>query len=246
MRTAPVTASMKGDREKGDEDPHVPNGTFWSMRIGVLGTGVVGQTLAGKLVELGHEVCLGSRSAGNEKAVEWAGAAGERASEGSFADAARFGELIVNATPGERALEALAAAGASNLAGKVVLDVSNPLDFSRGRPPILAFCNDDSVGERIQRDFPDTRVVKSLKTVNASATVDPGPVGGTVFVCGDDDEAKSAVVELLEAFGWPREDILDIGDIKGARATEMYLPLWLRLLRRRRRPAVNVKVVTGG
>jgi predicted dinucleotide-binding enzyme len=215
------------------------------MRIGVLGTGQVGQTLATKLVELGHEVRMGSRAAGNEKAVAWASEAGEGASEGSFADAAEFGELVINATSGAFSLEVLAAAGADNLAGKVLLDVSNPLDFSRGRPPVLAFCNDDSVGERLQRDFPDTRVVKSLNTVNCKVMVDPGPVGGTMFVSGNDADAKAMVTDLLESFGWPRADILDLGDIKAARGQEMYVPLWLRLTSAAGPGGINIKLVTG-
>jgi predicted dinucleotide-binding enzyme len=215
------------------------------MRIAVLGTGGVGHALAAKLVELGHEVRMGSRAAGNEKAVAWAAEAGEGASEGSFADAAVFGELVVNATAGARSMEALAAAGADNLAGKVLLDVANPLDFSGGMPPTLTVCNDDSLGERIQRDFPDARVVKSLNTVNSSVMVEPATVGGSIFVCGDDADAKATVAGLLESFGWPREDILDLGDITAARGTEMYLPLWLRLYSAAGTGAVNVKVVTG-
>src|SRR6266508_4040551 len=158
------------------------------MRFGLLGTGMAGQTIGGKLVELGHEVKMGSREAGNEKAVAWAAGAGESASEGSFADAAEFGEVVVNATSGTASLEALEAAGAGNLAGKVLIDIANPLDFSRGRPPTLAVCNDDSLGEQIQRAFPDARVVKALNTMNADVMVEPGlvPGGHTVFVCGND------------------------------------------------------------
>ena len=130
------------------------------MRIGVLGTGMVGHALAGKLVELGHEVTMGSRRAGNEKAVAWASAAGDTAREGSFADAAGFAEMVVNATAGTASLDALSAAGSGNLAGKVAVEVANPLDFSGGMPPILSVCNTDSLGEQIQRAFPEARVVK--------------------------------------------------------------------------------------
>src|SRR5437588_10599421 len=130
------------------------------MRYGVLGTGMVGQTLAGKLVSLGHEVTMGSRQPGNEKAVAWAAEAGDGAHEGTFADAARFGEVVINATAGAASLEALEAAKAENLAGKVLIDVSNPLDFSHGQPPTLTVCNDDSVGEQIQRAYPNANVVK--------------------------------------------------------------------------------------
>ncbi len=134
------------------------------MKIGVLGTGMVGTTLATKLAELGHEVKMGSRRAGNEKAVEWASRAGPGASEGSFADAAAFGEVVVNATNGMGSLEALEAAGKDNLAGKVLIDVSNALDFSQGMPPSLIMSNTDSLAEQIQREFPGARVVKSLNT----------------------------------------------------------------------------------
>ena len=214
------------------------------MRIGVLGTGTVGTTIATKLVELGHEVKMGSRSAGNEKGVEWASGAGEGASEGSFADATSFGEVVFNCTPGAVSVDALRMAGPENLSGKVLIDVSNPLDFSKGMPPTLSVCNDDSVGEQIQREFPDARVVKSLNTVNASIMVDPSQVPGSViFVCGNDDAAKAEVGELLQSFGWPGDDVLDIGDIAGARGTEMYLPLWLRMMGALGTPSFNIAVV---
>jgi predicted dinucleotide-binding enzyme len=207
------------------------------MRIAVLGTGVVGQTLGRKLVELGHEVTMGSRQAGNEKAVAWVAAvggspgSGGSAAEGSFADAASTADVVVNATSGEGSLPALDAAGADNLAGKVVIDVSNPLDFSHGMPPRLSVCNTDSLAEQIQRRFPEARVVKSLNTVNADVMVNPGIVPGshTIFMAGDDAAAKVDVRGLLESFGWPPEDVLDLGDITAARGLEMYLPLWLRL-----------------
>lgn len=217
------------------------------MRIGVLGTGIVGQTLGRRLVGLGHEVKMGSRAAGNEKAVAWAAEAGEGASEGSFADAAGFGELIVNATAGGASLDALTAAGADNLAGKVLLDVANALDFSAGMPPSLSVCNTDSLGEQIQRFFPDVRVVKSLNTMNCDVMVDPSVVPGshTVFVCGNDESAKADVRALLESFGWPREDILDLGDISAARGTEAYVILWVRLWGATQTGRLNVKVLTG-
>lgn len=210
----------------------------------MLGTGTVGQTLATKLVELGHEVRMGSRDAANEKAREWAASAGENASAGTFADAAAFGELVLNCTPGAVSLEALERAGDDALRGKVLVDVSNPLDFSRGMPPTLTVCNDDSAGERIQRRFPETRVVKALNTVNASVMVQPTTVPGEhdLFVAGDDGEAKGRVVELLESFGWPRERVVDLGGIDGARAMEMYLPLWVRLFQTFGTPHVNVRV----
>ena len=216
------------------------------MRFGVLGTGMVGRALAGKLVGLGHEVTMGSRRAGNERAVAWADQAGPSAGEGSFADAAGFGEILVNATAGAASLEALGAAGADNLAGKVLVDVANPLDFSGGMPPKLTVCNTDSLAEQIQRAFPDARVVKTLNTVNADVMVDPGVVPGshTVFVSGNDPDAKRDVVELLESFGWPADDVMDLGDLSAARGTEMYLPLWLRLWGATGTGHLNVRVVT--
>jgi hypothetical protein len=200
------------------------------MRIGVLGTGMVGNSIATKLVALGHEVQMGARDAANEKAAEWAAGEGER-SHGTFADAAGFGELVFNCTGGAVSMEALEQAGEEALRGKVLVDVANPLDFSKGRPPTLTVCNDDSLGEQIQRRFPDARVVKTLNTVNHEVMVDPARIPGEhdVFVCGEDAEAKEQVTELLVSFGWPRERVLDLGGIEAARGTEMYLPLWLRL-----------------
>jgi predicted dinucleotide-binding enzyme len=217
------------------------------MRIGVLGTGTVGCTLGSALVEGGHDVRMGSRSTGNESAVAWVADAGGRASEGTFADAAGFGELVVNATAGAASLEALHAAGGEQLAGKVLVDVSNPLDFSAGMPPTLTVCNDDSLGERIQRAFADVHVVKTLNTVTAAVMVQPDLVPGrhTLFVCGDDAGAKAQVGELLQGFGWPADAILDLGDITAARAMEMYLPLWLRLYGATGTPILNVDVRSG-
>jgi 8-hydroxy-5-deazaflavin:NADPH oxidoreductase len=218
------------------------------VRIGVLGTGMVGRTLASKLVELGHEVRMGSREAGKDAAVEWVEATGGSASEGTFADAAELGELVVNATAGDASLEALRAAGAENLNGKVVLDVANPLDFSGGMPPTLTVCNDESLAERIQATFPDARVVKALNTVNVGVMVEPGGLGEStnVFLCGNDSEAKAQVIELLETFGWLSGDIMDLGDVAAARGPEMYLPLWLRLMGALGTPEFNIRVVRGG
>ncbi|MEP6696240.1 MAG: NAD(P)-binding domain-containing protein [Pseudonocardiales bacterium] len=216
------------------------------MRYAVLGTGVVGRAIGGKLVSLGQETMMGSRTARNDNAAAWVGEAGSLASAGTFRDAAAFGQVIVNATTGAASLEALAAAGADNLAGKTLIDVANPLDFSQGMPPTLSVCNDDSLAEQIQRAFPDTHVVKSLNTMNCDVMVDPGLLSGshTVFVCGNDTRAKEQVVGLLTSFGWPAEDILDLGDLAAARGTEMYLPLWLRLWGATGTGHVNIKVAT--
>jgi 8-hydroxy-5-deazaflavin:NADPH oxidoreductase len=217
------------------------------MRIGVLGTGVVGRTLATKLVALGHQVMMGSRKARNEAAVEWASTGGQLADEGNFAEAAGFGELVVNATAGYASIDALVSAEPENLSGKVLLDVANALDFSAGMPPTLTVCNTDSLAEQIQRTFPETRVVKSLNTVNADVMVDPGIVPGahSMFVAGDESGAKATVKELLADFGWPAADIMDLGGIEAARGMEMYASLWLRLYGATGTAHVNVKVVTG-
>jgi predicted dinucleotide-binding enzyme len=202
------------------------------VKVAVLGTGTVGKTIASKLVELGHEVTMGSRSSDNEALRGWVSEAGGGASGGNFADAAAGGELVFNCTAGEASIEALQAAGADNLAGKALVDVANVLDFSQGKPPILGVCNDDSLAERIQAAFPEVRVVKALNTVNAAVMVDPGRIPGdhNIFVCGNDDGAKAEATALLEGFGWPSDSIVDLGDISAARGTEMYLPLWLRLM----------------
>jgi predicted dinucleotide-binding enzyme len=215
------------------------------MRIGVLGTGMVGIAIGTKLVELGHDVMMGSRSADNERAGEWVASAGARASQGTFADAAAHGELIFNCTAGEASLEAIGSARPGDLEGKTLVDVSNPLDHSRGMPPGLFTSTFDSLGEQIQRAHPDTRVVKALNTVNCEVMVDPGRVPGEhdVFVCGDDEAAKAAVVELLRSFGWPPGHVIDLGDITAARGTEAYLMLWIRLWGALGTGHFNVRVV---
>jgi len=215
------------------------------MRIGVLGTGIVGRTLGAKLVELGHDVKMGSRQAGNEHACEWVAAAGERASEGSFSDAAAFGELVLNATSGAASVSALTSAGDAHLDGKVLIDVSNPIDAQSGFPPALTVCNTDSVAEQIQRAFPRARVVKTLNTVTAAVMVNPALLGGdhVIFVSGDDAAAKRQTTEILESFGWPDRDIVDLGDISTARGAEAYLLFWIRLYGAVGSPFFNIAVV---
>ena len=202
------------------------------MRIGVLGTGAVGETLATKLVELGHDVVMGSRTASNEKAVAWSRRFPERAGHGTFEDAAEHAELVINATSGVVSLDALRAAGRKNFEGKVLLDVANPLDFSGGFPPRLSVVGGGSLGEQIQQEFPEARVVKSLNTMNCKVMVEPARVPGEhdVLMCGDDDAAKREIAGLLEAFGWPPKAIHDLGGIAAARGLEAYLPLWLALM----------------
>jgi hypothetical protein len=225
------------------------------MKIAILGTGIVGKTLAGKLDTLGHDVMIGTRDPEATRGRTAQGAFGDppisaflaehpSVKLGTLAAAAAHGELVIHATSGEGALDALAAAGARNLDGKVVIDVSNPLDFSRGFPPTLRVCNDDSLGERIARAFPGAKIVKTLNTVNANLMVGPGALAGgehTMFLCGDDAGAKATVRALLESFGW--RDILDLGGIAMSRGTEMYLPLWVRLYGALQTPMFSVKVV---
>jgi predicted dinucleotide-binding enzyme len=199
------------------------------MRIGVLGSGMAGRTIASRLIELGHEVRMGSRN-GSGGAAMWARTAGARASAGDYADAAGFGELIVNASPGAHSLEVLRQATDAALAGKVLLDVANPISAESGGPlATLTVANTDSLAEQIQRAFPQLIVVKALNTMNATVMVRPELVPGdhVVFVSSDDDGARQLVTGLLESFGWPAARIIDLGGLATARGTEAYLLLWL-------------------
>ena len=225
------------------------------MRLGVLGTGVVGKTIAARLDGLGHEVIVGTRDPGETATRAEPDAYGnppfsvwrEEHPEirlGTFDEAATHGEMVVNATAGAVSLEALELAGEDFLSGKILMDVSNPLDFTKGLPPTLSVSNTDSLGEQIQRRFPEAKVVKTLHTMNAYLMVHPTQLAGadhTVFVGGDDAEAKQAVTELLRSFGW--SDIIDLGDITTARGTEMLLPVWLRLFGALQKPIFNFKIV---
>lgn len=216
------------------------------MKIGILGTGVVGNTIGTKLVQLGHQVKMGSRTADNEKALKWVSTAGPNALTGTFADAAAFGEILFNCIGGKVTLEALALAGADNMNGKILIDVSNPLDFSKGMPPSLTVCNTDSLGEQIQRAFPGVKVVKSLNTLNCQIMVNPLAVGGgdhNIFVGGNDADAKNAVKQLLQTFGWKADSILDLGDITSCRGTEQILPLWVRIMGTLGTAAFQFKIV---
>ena len=224
------------------------------MRVGVLGTGTVGRAISAKLRELGHDVVIGTRdpielmertepdARGNDPFAVWQ----ERHPDigiAAFRDAAEHGELLVNATAGAGSLDALRAAGEDVVGGKILIDIANPLDFSRGMPPSLFVSNTDSLAEQIQREFPAARVVKTLNTVTAAVMVDPGTIANghhTIFVSGDEKEAKREVIGLLEAFGW--KDVLDLGPLPTARAAEMYLPLWVAVMMERG-PLFNVAVV---
>jgi predicted dinucleotide-binding enzyme len=218
------------------------------MNIGILGTGMVGATIGTALVRAGHRVMMGARETGNPKAMAWALKAGRTASQGSFRNTASFAEIVFNCTAGAVSVNALAMAGAENLEGKILIDLANPLDMSKGMPPPLTICNTDSLGERIQAEFPKVKVVKTLNTVNCRVMVDPSLVPGdhTVFVGGNDADAKATVTNgLVDWFGWKRENILDLGDIRSARGTEMILPLWVRLYGTFGSPDFNFRVVRG-
>jgi 8-hydroxy-5-deazaflavin:NADPH oxidoreductase len=226
------------------------------MKIGIIGTGMVGKALAAKLVEIGHDVMIGTRNVSqtltrtekdagsNPPFSEWQ-KQHPKVRLGTFEQAAQHGEVIISATSGAAALAPLKLADAANLKGKILMDISNPLDFSMGMPPTLSVCNTDSLGEQIQRSFPDVKVVKTLNTTNASMMVNPRQlVGGdhTMFVSGNDAAAKSMVISYLKDwFGW--KDVIDLGDISTARGTEMLLPIWIRLYGILKTPAFNFKIV---
>lgn len=214
------------------------------MKIGVLGTGATGQTIGSKLVALGHDVMLGSRDEANPNAVTWAKEEGHNALYGTFMNAAEFGEIIFNCTLGSASMNALSLAGAASLKGKILIDTSNPLDRSTDTWT-LTVCNTDSLGEQIQRTYPDTKVVKSLNTVNANVMVDPSKLieKTAVFVSGNDIEAKATVVMILrDWFGW--KDIIDLGNITTSRSVEMYVPLWHNLRTAISSQRFNIKIVT--
>jgi len=225
------------------------------MKIAVLGTGMVGRAVAGRTAQLGHEVAVGTRdphatlartdsdAMGNPPFGVWH-ADHPEVGPTTFADAAAGAELVVNATAGASSIEVLRLAGAANLAGKVLIDIANPLDFSAGFPPTLTVTDTDSLGEQIQRAFPDATVVKTLNTLNATLMVEPAELADadhSIFVSGDDAGAKATVTELLRSFGW--KDVVDLGDLSTARGTEMLMPIWLRLMNALGTPAFNFKIV---
>ena len=214
------------------------------MRIGVLGSGVVGQTIGSKLISLGHEVMMGSRDAANPTAITWAKKEGQRASFGTFANAAAFAELIFNCTLGSASLAALGHAGAENLEGKILIDTANPLDYS-SEIWTLTVSNTDSLGEQIQRAFPRARVVKSLNTMNCNVMVEPGKLAERtdVFVSGNDTEAKAVVISILrDWFGW--KSVIDLGDIRTSRGVEMFVVMWQSLRNWTSSHRFNIRVVT--
>lgn len=229
-------------------------------RIAIMGTGSVGQAYASKFIILGYEVMLGTRNVsekladtakdgyGNPSFSEWH-SANKNVKLGTFQEAALFGEIILNATMGTKSITALRLADVKNLNGKILIDVANPLDFSKGMPPSLLpeLSNTNSLGEEIQKTFPYVRVVKTLNTMWNGLMINPAMLNGgdhTNFICGNSPEAKETVKEILKSFGWPEKNILDLGDISSARGTEMYLPLWLRIFGATSNGAFNIKIVS--
>lgn len=213
------------------------------MKLAVLGTGMVGNAIASKLISLGHEVMMGSRTKDNAKALEFVNKSGSLASTGTFAEAASFGEIIFNCTKGEVTLEVLKMAG-SALDGKILIDIANPLDFSKGMPPTLSIVNDNSLGEEIQKNHPKAKVVKTLNTMNCNLMVNPSLVNGdhSVFVSGNDEESKEIVRTILKSFGWKENNIIDLGDITTSRGSEQLLPIWIRLWGRFGNPNFNFHI----
>ena len=215
------------------------------MKIGILGTGMVGSAIGTKCTQLGHDVKMGSRTATNEKAAAWVQKNGKQASQGTFTDAAAFGEIVFNCTHGVDSLAALNLADAHNLKNKILIDLANALDFSKGMPPSLSVCNTDSLGEQIQRAFPEVKVVKTLNTMNCNIMVNPKLVADgnhDIFISGNDASAKVKVTEILrEWFGW--KSVIDLGNITTARATEMLLPIWITLMGKYQSPNFNFKII---
>jgi predicted dinucleotide-binding enzyme len=229
------------------------------MKLAIIGTGTVGQTLAIKLFELGHDVIIGTRNVasklastekdayGNPPFSEWH-AANKNIKLGTFAEAASFGEIIINASKGVLSLDALKLAGHENLAGKILVDIANPLDFSHGMPPSLVaeVSNTNSLGEEIQKTFLEAKVVKTLNTMWCGLMVNPGMIGGgdhVNFICGNDEDAKAQIKSLLNEFCWKNENIIDLGGISSARGTEALLPVWINLMGVMKTGAFNFRIV---
>ena len=219
------------------------------MNIGVLGTGVVGETIATALTEKGHNVRMGSRSANNEKAAAWVKKSNNHATQGDFNDAAAFGEIVFLCLNGAHAIDAVRSIEADSINGKIVVDVTNPLDFSKGMPPRLleGLSNSTSLGEEIQKELSGARVVKTFNTMNCYVMVNPKLVNDgdhTLFVCGNDADAKNKVKHfLVDSFGWKPENILDLGGLETSRGTEAYVPFWVMMMQATGSPMFNIKVV---
>jgi predicted dinucleotide-binding enzyme len=214
------------------------------MKISVLGTGAAGRTVAPALAALGHEVVVGTRDPDATRSrEEWTSPVADLPLR-ELATVAEGADLVVNATNGEASLAVLGEVGAESLAGMVVLDLANPLDFSAGFPPTLSVKDTDSLAEQIQRAFPEARVVKALNTVNAAVMIDPARVGDggtTIFAASDDADARAVVVGLLQQIGW--RDVIEFDQLSAARGLEMWLPMWVRLMGKLGTPDFNIAVV---
>ena len=229
------------------------------MKIAVFGTGNVGQTIAAKLVSLGYEVMIGTRDVKEAKSrteTDRYGSPGfatwltsnTKVKLGTFAEGASYGDLLVNATSGSASVNAFKSAKTDDLNGKIIIDIANPLDFSKGMPPSLipSLSNTHSLGEELQKEFPQSKVVKTLNTMWCGLMVNPGMIGGgdhVNYLCGNDNEAKNKVKELLNKFGWKEDNLLDLGDITCSRGTEAVLPIWLRIMGTTGSGAFNFKIV---
>ena len=216
-----------------------------NMNISVLGTGMVGQTITTKLASIGHKVMVGSRDRKNPKALEWIKKL-SNVSLGTFAESAAFGEMIFNCTLGSASLAALTLASEKNIDSKILIDTSNPLDFSKQHEVSLFICNTESLSEQIQQTFPKAKVVKTLNTLTASLMVNQGGLPGkhNLFLCGNDEAAKRSVRFFLrDSFGWAEDSVLDLGDITAARATEMYVMVWVRLWQYFQNPVFNLSIL---
>lgn len=214
--------------------------------ITVLGTGVVGQTIANKLILLGYKVVMGSRTADNTKGLAWVEVAGPNASLATFSDAVASSSIVFNCTKGALSTEIMAQIGPTVFADKILIDLANPLDFSAGFPPTLTMSNTTSLGETLQQMLPQTKVVKTLNTMNCNIMVNPDLVGAgdhDVFMCGNDAAAKLEVASLLESFGWKKQHIRDLGDIAVARGLEQFLPFWAVVMKQVGHASFQIKVV---
>lgn len=224
-------------------------GKTTTMNIGVLGTGMVGETIATALTQKGHNVRMGSRSANNEKAAEWVKKSNNHATQGDFNDAASFGEIVFLCLNGAYALDAVRMINADSIDGKIIIDVTNPLDFTQGMPPRLleGLNNSNSLAEEIQKALPTAKVVKTFNTVNCYVMVNPALVNNgdhSLFICGNDADAKNKVKHfLVDTFGWKPENLLDLGGIQSARGTEAYVPFWVMIMQATGSPMFNIKVV---
>jgi predicted dinucleotide-binding enzyme len=225
------------------------------MKVGILGTGNVGRTLAEGFAREGHDVVVGTRDVdalmsrtepdpmGNPPFSAWR-SEHEDVAVGTFAEAGAHGEVLVNATLGSASIDVLREAGLADAPDRIVIDASNALDHSGGFPPSLFVVNTDSLAERIQREFPDARVVKAWNTMTASLMTNPGLLAGgdhSIPICGNDDDARRQVADLLRSFGW--HDVVDLGDLTAARGMEAYLLFWLGLYGATGSPLVNTKIV---